>query len=329
MRIERHREPRSMFECQIVDNRWLLVNEHRTRDGGTVVLYTDITELKLREREIQFLADHDTLTGLHNRVAFQRRAEEAILNAKKRGTVAAVMCLDLDRFKNVNDTFGHAGGDLFLKCVSRRLRESFREIDTVARFGGDEFGVVFADAKSPETVATVASRLLAAIGQPVEFNGRQIISSVSIGIALSTTDGDSQDKLIKNADLALYRAKADGRGTFCFFEEHMDALAQARRALEIDLRQAVANNQLQLHYQPQIDIFTDEVVGFEALVRWYHPEQGSIPPLEFIPLAEETGVIGCIGEWVLRRACIDALQWPESSKVAVIAPVSITPAGTA
>ena len=317
MRIERHSQPRNMFECQIIDGRWLLVNEHRTRDGGTVVLYTDITELKLREREIRFLADHDALTGLHNRAAFQRRADEAIITAKRRGTIAAVMCLDLDRFKNINDTFGHAAGDEFLKCVSKRLRETFREIDTVARFGGDEFGVIFVDAKSPEMVATMASRILAAVAHPVEFNGRQVVSTVSIGIALSTTDGETQDKLIKNADLALYRAKAEGRGTFCFFEEQMDALAQARRALEIDLRQAVAKNQLRLHYQPQIDIFTDEVVGFEALVRWYHPEKGLVSPLEFIPLAEETGIIGSIGEWALRRACTDALAWPDSSKVAV------------
>ena len=317
VRLERHREQRSMFECQTADNRWLLVNEHRTRDGGTVVLYTDITELRLREREVQFLADHDALTGLYNRAAFQRRAGEAILNAKKRGTIAAILCLDLDHFKSVNDTLGHTAGDSFLKNVANRLRESFPDMDTVARFGGDEFGIVFADAKSPETVAAVASRLLQTISQPVDFNGQQIVSGVSIGIALSNFDGETEVTLVKNADLALYRAKSDGRGTFRFFAAQMDAAAQARRALEIDLRQAVANNQLEVHYQRQIDIFADEVVGFEALVRWRHPERGLISPLEFIPIAEETGLINRIGEWVLRRACTDALSWPNSIKVAV------------
>jgi diguanylate cyclase (GGDEF)-like protein len=317
MRMERHREPRNIFEWQLSDSRWVLVNEARTRDGGTVVLYTDITELKRREREIQFLADHDTLTGLHNRASFQRRAEEALVGAKRRGTTVAIMCLDLDHFKNVNDTLGHAAGDEFLKCVAKRLRACFRDMDTVARFGGDEFGIVFTDLKQPETATTLVSRLLEIVSHPMDFNGQQIVSGVSIGVALSATDGDDADGLIKRADLALYRAKAEGRGTFRFFEEEMDARAQARRALEIDLRQAVIKNQLELHYQPQIDIFTDELVGFESLVRWRHPERGMISPLDFIPLAEETGIIGSIGEWVLHRACSDALAWPSSIKVAV------------
>jgi predicted signal transduction protein with EAL and GGDEF domain len=159
--------------------------------------------------------------------------------------------------------------------------------------------------------------LLEIVSHPMDFNGQQIVSGVSIGVALSATDGEDADGLIKRADLALYRAKAEGRGTFRFFEEEMDARAQARRALEIDLRQAVIKNQLELHYQPQIDIFTDELVGFESLVRWRHPERGMISPLDFIPLAEETGIIGSIGEWVLHRACSDALAWPSSIKVAV------------
>ncbi|MEW6453464.1 MAG: EAL domain-containing protein [Pseudomonadota bacterium] len=316
LRLEGHRAPSNMLECQIGPSKWVLINENRTRDGGTVIVYTDISELKCREREIRFLADHDILTGVYNRTAFHRRAEEAIANARLRGSMAAVMCLDIDHFKNINDTYGHPAGDEVLKVITKRLCDCFREMDTVARFGGDELGIVFADAKSPDTVATVASRLLQAISQPIDFNGQKIACSASIGVAVSS-DGDTADKVIGNADLALYRAKADGRDAFCFFEQSMDTLVHARRALGGDLRQAVANEQLELHYQPQIDIFTDEIVGVEALVRWRHPERGMISPADFIPVAEETGVIGRIGEWVLRRACTDALAWPEAVKVAV------------
>jgi diguanylate cyclase (GGDEF)-like protein len=316
-RLEKHRDPHSMFERQICEDRWVLVNENRTSDGGMVALYTDITELKRREREIQFLAEHDALTGLHNRASFQQHAETAIKAAKSRGTLAAIVFLDLDYFKNINDTLGHLAGDQLLKTVAERLLASFDENDTVARFGGDEFGIVVADAKTPEAVATAISNLLDAIRQPVDFHGQQMVCCGSIGISLSGTDGDTHEELMKNADLALYRAKAEGRQTFCFFEKQMDAAAQARRSTEIDLRGAADNNELELHYQPQIDVFTEEVVGFEALVRWRHPQRGLIPPNDFIPLAEETGIIGRIGEWVLRRACEDALSWPDSVTVAV------------
>jgi diguanylate cyclase (GGDEF)-like protein len=317
LRLEGHRTSNYMLESQTPDNRWVLINESRTRDGGTVIVYTDITELKHREREIRFLAEHDILTGVYNRTAFHRRAEEAIANARLRGSIAAVMCLDIDHFKTINDTFGHPAGDEVLKVITKRLCDCFRDRDTVARFGGDELGIVFADARSPETVANIAAHLLQAISQPIEFNGQKIACSASIGVATSSAESDTADKVISNADLALYRAKADGRDTFCFFDESMDTQIHARRALGSDLRQAVANNQLELHYQPQIDVFTDEIVGVEALVRWRHPERGLVSPAEFIPLAEETGVIGRIGEWVLRQACTDALKWPERIKVAI------------
>ncbi len=316
-RIELHGESHTMTERPLGDDRWVLVNEHRTSDGGTVVLYTDISELKRREKEIQHLAYHDALTGLPNRTLFQGRVEEALTNAQKRGTRVAVMCLDLDHFKNVNDSLGHPAGDALLKCIGERLRSCFRDVDTVARLGGDEFGIVLAELNHPETATALAWRLLEVVSQPAEFFGHLMVSGISIGIAISPNDGDDATSLVKNADLALYRAKADGRGTFRFFEAEMDARAQARRALEIDLRQALAKNQLEVHYQPQVDCFSDEVVAFEALARWRHPERGLIPPLEFIPLAEETGQISRIGEWVLRRACLDALTWPESIKVSV------------
>jgi diguanylate cyclase (GGDEF)-like protein len=227
------------------------------------------------------------------------------------------MCLDLDYFKNVNDTLGHAAGDHLLRCVADRLRSCFRGNDTVARLGGDEFAVVLANLSKPEVAATLASQLIGVVGQPVDYNGQQITTGLSIGIALSSSDGGDGETILKNADLALYRSKADGRGTFRFFEADMDARAQARRALEIALRQAVSRNELECHYQPQVDIYTDQIVAFEALVRWRHPERGLISPAEFIPLAEETGIIHRLGEWVLRRACLDAAEWPDSVRISV------------
>jgi diguanylate cyclase (GGDEF)-like protein len=316
-RLKQHKKPHTMFERRLNDDRWLLVNEQRTGDGGTVVVYTDISELKCREKQIRQLAYHDALTGLPNRTLFGQRIDRALARARRRGTTAVVMCVDVDHFKHVNDSLGHSAGDALLKCIGDRLRASLRETDTVARLGGDEFGLVITDFNAPDYAAQLASRLLSVVSQPLDFNGHQVVSGISIGIATSATDGDQTDTLLKNADLALYRAKADGRGTFRFFEAEMDALAQARRSLEIDLRQAVVNRQFELHYQPQVDIDSNEVVGFEALVRWRHPDRGLIPPGEFIPLAEQTGVIIHLGEWVLRQACLDAKNWPESIKIAV------------
>jgi diguanylate cyclase (GGDEF)-like protein len=316
-RIEQHREPHSISEHHLNDDRWVLVNEHRTSDGGTVVHYTDITELKRREQQIQHLAFHDSLTGLPNRLLFQERIEEALAASQARGEAVAVMCLDLDHFKNVNDSLGHAAGDALLRQVGERLRDCVRERDTVARLGGDEFGIVLTKLNDAEFATTLAWRIISALNQPVDLNGHQAVVGTSIGIATSATDGVDGDKLLKNADLALYRAKADGRGTFRFFEADMDARAQARRALEIDLRQAIGKAQLEVHYQPQVDLGSNTVVGFEALVRWRHPERGLVPPLEFIPLAEETGIIIQIGEWVLRQACADAMKWPDTINIAV------------
>jgi len=316
-RIERHRQPHNMFEQQLSDGRWILVNEHRTSDRSTVALYTDITELKQRESQIRHLAYHDTLTSLPNRALFQQRVEQALENARNRGTSVIVMVLDLDYFKNVNDSLGHAGGDALLRSLADRLRACFRDSDTVARLGGDEFGLILADVNRAETATMVAWRILDLAGQPFDFHGQQVVTGMSIGIASSSTDGADADQLLKRADLALYRAKGDGRGTFRFFQAEMDAAAQARRALEIDLRQAVGKQQLEVHYQPLVSVETGQVVAFEALVRWRHPARGLIPPLDFIPLAEETGIIVRLGEWVLRQACTDALSWPETIRVSV------------
>jgi diguanylate cyclase (GGDEF)-like protein len=316
-RLAQHTRPQNMFERQLDETRWILVNEQRTGDGGTVILYTDISELKNREQQIQHLAYHDGLTGLPNRALFNQRIERALALSRRQGTAVAVLCIDVDHFKSVNDSLGHAAGDVVLKSIGDRVRECLPESCTVARLGGDEFGIVLTDIDAPERATQLAWSLLSAASQPVEFNGHQVVSGISIGIATSATDGEQTDTLLKNADLALYRAKTDGRGTFRFFEAEMDARAQSRRTLEIDLRHAVDRKQLVLHYQPQVDIDTNEVIGFEALVRWYHPERGLVPPADFIPLAEETGIIFRLGEWVLRRACADAVEWPGTLNVAV------------
>ena len=316
-RMERHATPHSIFEQQLANDQWVLVNERRTSDGGTVVLYTDVTELKKRDRQIRHLAYHDSLTGLANRSLFQQRVIQALDEGRKQRSSVVIMCLDLDRFKHVNDSLGHAAGDAVLKTVAERLRTCFRQGDTVARLGGDEFGVVLPDFGNVERATMLAWRLLDVVSQPIEVNGHHVITSISIGIASSATDGEAPDELMKKADLALYRAKADGCATFRFFEEEMDARAQARRGLELDLRQALARDQLELLYQPQVDITAETIVGFEALVRWRHPRLGPVSPSEFIPVAEETGMILRIGEWALRRACTDAMTWPDSVRVAV------------
>ena len=315
-RLEKHADAHSMFERELDRDRWLLVNEHRTEEG-TVVLYTDISELKRREREIRHLAYHDVLTNLPNRMLFHERIEEALNRARERNTTAALMCLDLDNFKYVNDTLGHSAGDDLLKCISTRLRSCLRDSDTIARLGGDEFGIVITDLQDAEYATSLAWRLSDAVNQPIDLNGQRVNMSVSIGIATSTNGDTTSDRLLKDADLALYRAKADGRATFRFFEAEMDARAQERRALEMDLRHAVAKDQLELHYQAQVDIFSSEITGFEALVRWNRPGQGMVSPAQFIPLAEETGIIMSLGEWVLRKACTDAVGWPSPVRVAV------------
>src|SRR5712672_2969999 len=315
-RLEKHSEPHSMFERELDRDHWILVNEHRTAEG-TAVLYTDISELKRREREIRHLAYHDVLTNLPNRMLFHERIEEALTRARERNTTAALMCLDLDNFKYVNDTLGHSAGDDLLKCVSTRLRSCLRDSDTIARLGGDEFGIVITDLQDAEYATSLAWRLSDAVNQPIDLNGQRVNMSVSIGIATATNGDTTSDRLLKDADLALYRAKADGRATFRFFEAEMDARAQERRMLEMDLRHAVAKDQLELHYQAQVDIFSSQIMGFEALVRWHRPGSGMVSPANFIPLAEETGIITSLGEWVLRRACTDAVGWPSPVRVAV------------
>ena len=284
--------------------------------GGWVATFEDITEWLEAQAKISHMARHDALTGLPNRVLFHEQLEQGLRRAGS-GDQLAVLCLDLDHFKDINDSLGHPIGDALLKEVGRRLRATVGESDTVARLGGDEFSVVQIGRSEEAAARSLAGRLVEAISAPYEIDGHQIVIGVSIGISLSPQDDSDPDELLKNADLALYRAKADGRGTYRFFETGMDARAQARRLLEMDLRAALQRDEFQPYYQPIRDVASGRVVAFEALLRWNHPQRGLIAPINFIPLAEETGLIVQLGEFMLRSACADAATWPDDIDVAV------------
>jgi diguanylate cyclase (GGDEF)-like protein len=284
--------------------------------GGFVATHEDVTEAVRAQQQIQFLGSHDALTGLPNRVALRERIREGLALAR-RGQMFCLHYLDLDNFKPVNDAHGHPIGDLLLKQVVERLRTRLRESDTLARIGGDEFVVLQSQPDSPRQAADLARRLVEAMAQPFDLEGRQAYIGVSVGISLFPNDGEDADILLKNADLAMYRAKSEGRSTYRFFEPAMDARIQARRVLELDLRRAVAAGEFELHYQPQVCARTETITGCEALVRWRHPTRGMVPPLEFIALSEEIGVIVPLGAWVLEQACRDAVTWPKAINVAV------------
>ena len=276
-----------------------------------------IRERWLAEDQIRYLAMHDSLTGLPNRLQLRQHLDRAVARSKRHGQLMAVFGLDLDRFKDVNDTLGHATGDALLEEVAARLKESVRDVDLVGRLGGDEFAIVAEDLTTPEDAMRLARRVCTALGEAYHVNGHEVTTSASIGIAIGPLDSEPADTLLKNADLALYRAKEDGRNTFRFFEPAMDAALQKRRRLENDLRNALRKSQLYLDYQPQFDLGSGRLTGYEALVRWWHPTEGEIPPSTFIPIAEETGLIVPLGEWILRTACSYATTWPLDTNLAV------------
>lgn len=298
------------------DGRTLELTFHPMENGGSVVLVEDITERKNAEAKISHLARYDALTGLPNRTFFREQLDRT-LALTRRGGHCALLFVDLDQFKHVNDTLGHRVGDAVLSAVADRLRAIVRESDIVARFGGDEFVILQAPVWRREEIDALAKRIVETIAIPYEIDVHQIVIGASVGIALAPADGDNGDALYKNADMALYRAKAEGRAAWRFFEAEMDAQAQARRKLELDLREAVANGAFQVYYQPLISLKTHRITTCEALLRWPHPTRGMVSPVEFIHVAEEMGLIVEIGNWVLHQACAECMKWPSDVRVAV------------
>ena len=305
--------------CNVVtagDGRIFSIVNTPVAGGGWLATHEDITDRQRAQEQIAHMARHDALTDLPNRVLLRERLDQE-LKRVKRGECLAMLCLDLDHFKSVNDTLGHPIGDTLLKLVADRLRGCTREPDTIARLGGDEFAIIMTQLQQPSDAAALARRIRDSIIKPYQIDGHQIVSDISIGISISPVDGAEPDRLMKNADLALYGAKAEGRGTYRFFEAEMDTRMKARRDLELDLRNALANQEFELYYQPLVNLQTNDISAFEALIRWNHPVRGMISPAEFIPIAEETGLIIPIGEWVLTTACMEAVNWPDHVKVAV------------
>lgn len=303
-------------EWQLDDGRLIEVVVARRADGSCVALHEDVTEQRQAQERISFLARHDLLTGLPNRGVLREEIERA-LAASRRGEALALLCLDLDRFKPVNDTYGHAAGDALLKQVALRLRECVREVDVVARLGGDEFAVVQRGGEQPAASTRLAQRIIDVLARPFGVEGHEVHIGTSVGIALAPHDGNDPETLQRNADLALYGAKSEGRGTLRYFEPAMNERIESRRGLENDLRRAIDGQQFVLAYQPRFDLQGGGVVGVEALLRWLHPQRGTVAPGEFIALAEETGLVVPIGRWVLEQACRDAAAWPSHVVVAV------------
>ncbi len=302
---------------EFADGRLICVTRQPMAGGGWVATHLDVTEQRRSEAKIAYMAQHDALTELPNRALLRERLEHALAGTQRTGRCLAVLMLDLDRFKEVNDTLGHPLGDALLKAVAGRLCACTRETATVARLGGDEFAII-EDVTDPGVEATaLAERIQRALSAVFDLGDHQVVIGTSIGIAVAPNDGIDSDDILRNADLALYRAKGAGRGTHRFFEPEMDRLMQERRDLERDMRNALVNDEFELHFQPFVNLESGRISGCEALLRWQHPTRGLVSPADFIPLAEETGVIIPLGEWVLRTACMEAARWSAGLRIAV------------
>ncbi|HEY8332955.1 MAG TPA: EAL domain-containing protein [Tardiphaga sp.] len=311
---------------QTADGRAIQILGHPIASGGWVATHEDITERRRTEERIAHLAHYDALTDLPNRALFRDQLAHELTRVA-RGQNCAVIYIDIDEFKGINDSLGHPVGDELLKAVAQRLKDCVRSCDVVARLGGDEFAIVQTDVKEQDDIVALVANIYQAIREPFECLGHRLLTDASIGIALAPRDGTDLDQLLKNADLAMYAAKADGRRTYRFFEPAMDARVQARRTLEHDLRDAIADGGFakggfEIYYQPLLRLGDDAITGCEALLRWRHPVRGMISPAEFIPVAEDIGVINQLGEWVLAAACMEAASWPDDIRLAVnVSPV--------
>ena len=299
-----------------LNGRTILMKHHPMQDGGWVATHEDITEQRKQEARIQHLARHDALTELPNRVRFLEELT-TLEAALVRGEKAAVLQVDLDHFKGINETYDHVMGDKVLKQASARLWGATRETDLVARLGADEFVLLLRPVERPAEAAAVAERIVKSMAVPFSIDGQQIVIGASVGVAMAPQDGDTGDALMKAADLACRRAKQEGRATFQFFERGMDAAIRRRREIEQGLRRAHERRELRLEYQPLVSLAADRITAMEALLRWDSPDRGPVSPAEFIPIAEEAGLIGPMGEWVLRQACRTAASWPTPARVSV------------
>lgn len=323
---ERLREGEHTLHHHLCDGRIIKLNHKRMEHGGWVVTYEDVTERHKAQARVAHMAQHDSLTDLPNRTLFREKMGEGLNQVAIAGGAMAVLCFDLDNFKTVNDRLGHAAGDRLLRWVAARLKENVGEYDTIARLGGDEFAVL-QRGPQPQSAERLARRLVEIIGHPPPLESQSIHVGVSVGIAIAPDHGLDADELMKCADLALYQAKAKGRGAYQLFEPEMEEEARSRHALEQDLRGALEANQFHLVFQPQVRLDTTELTGFEALLRWTHPSRGFVSPAEFIPIAEENGLIVPIGEWVLRTACATAASWPDVTVAVNLSPVQFRSRG--
>ena len=323
--LHRHARNSSVREQELGSGNWFRVSKTRTKSGRNVTLISDITERKIAEATIEKMALHDALTGLPNRTQFQMRLRDAIAQAKRTDLLVGVMLLDLDHFKQVNDTLGHPMGDQLLKMAAGRLRDCVRGSDTVARLGGDEFAVVSTNNKDVEGITALGQRIVEDMSKPFSIDGHDVYSAASIGITVYPDDHADTDQLLRNADLALYKAKDEGRGIYRLYDEEMDMAVRQRRSIEGELRLALDRGEFGLHYQPQIDVASGRIVGAEALIRWVHPERGNIPPSDFIAIAESTRLIVPMGRWVLNEACRQNKEWQDKGLPEICVSINASP----
>ena len=310
----------------LADGRVVAIARHMMADGGWLTTHEDITERARNEERIAFLAQHDLLTGLANRALFLEKLDDAAKRLKRHGIPFTVLMLDLDKFKNVNDTFGHPAGDQLLVEVAQRLKSSLRDTDVLARLGGDEFAIIQENEKNQsEGAIALAIRIIGLIEKPFDLDGNNVGIGTSVGIAFAPAHGTEAEALLQKADLALYAAKSGGRNDFRVFQSELTEAADLQKSMESELREAISRDEFELHYQPVIDMRTRRICGVEAFARWHHPSRGLLAPDQFVPLAESTGLMVPLGGWILRQACIDAAAWPAHIRIAVnISPVQFS-----